>query len=103
MQTRPVGAACERRRLWLNFSTPPEKRRRNILAGKLKRAILEAGGDKGALEAEFATGSIWYRGKRVSGGGSSGHERCITVGCGWVSASLLSEMVGANFMAAWTP
>ena len=69
-------------RLWLNFSTPPEKRRRNILAKKLKRAILEAGGDKGALEAESATGSIWHRGKRVSGGGSSGHEGCITVGCG---------------------
>ena len=41
-----------------------EKRCCNILMGKLTRAILEAGGGKAVLEAEFATGSIWYRGQR---------------------------------------
>ena len=32
------------RRLWLNFSQPVDRRKRPILAGKLKRAVLEAGG-----------------------------------------------------------
>ena len=97
---RPNQYGGERRRLWLNFSTPSEKCRRNILAGKLKRAILKSGGDKAVLEAEFATRSMWCRGKRVSGGGISGHEGCITAGCGWVNESLLSEMLGANFKDA---
>ena len=44
------------KRLWVNFSSPPEKRRRNVLVGKLKRAILEAGGVKSNIEAEFAAG-----------------------------------------------
>ena len=31
---------------------------------KLKRAILESGGDKAALEVEIATGSVWHARKR---------------------------------------
>ena len=90
-------------RLWVNFSAPPEKRRRNVLVGKLKRAILEAGGVKSSIEAEFATGSLWYQGRRVSGGGTSHYEGCTAVGCGWVKENALTQMLGPKFMQVWTP
>ena len=91
------------KRLWVNFSTPPEKRRRNVLVGKLKRAILETGGIKSSIKAEFATGGLWYQGLRVSGGGTSHHEGCTAVGCGWVKENALTEMLGPNFMQVRTP
>ena len=52
------------RHLWLNFSTSPDRRKRAILAGKIKRAVLEAGGRKDQLEVEFATASVWFRERR---------------------------------------
>ena len=72
------------RRLWLNFSTPPDRRKRAILAGKIKRAVLEAGGRKDQLEVEFATASVWFRGRKVAGGGTAPHDQVAQVGCGWV-------------------
>ena len=91
------------KRLWVNFSSPLEKRRRNVLVGKLKRAILGAGGVKSNIEAEFATGSLWYQGRRVSGGGTSHHEGCTALGCERVKENALTDMLGPKFMQAWTP
>ena len=99
VQTGAVGS-MEKKRLWVNFSTSPEKRRRNVLVGKLKRAIPEAGGIKSSIEAEFATGSV--PGTPCIGGGPH-HEACTSVGCGWVKENARTDMLGPKFMQAWTP
>ena len=54
------------RYMFLAISQPPERRRRAKLAAKVKRCILELGGEHAHLEAEFATGTVWYKGLRVS-------------------------------------
>ena len=66
--------------------------------GKLKWAILEAGATKSSIEAEFATGSLWYQGCRVSGGGTSHHE-----GCTAVQGDCAGGDVGAEVLQVWTP
>ena len=55
------------RRLWLNFSTPPDRRKRAILAGKIKRAVLEAGGRNvdGLMKLHWL--ACWARTSRQSG------------------------------------
>ena len=52
--------------LWLNFSRSPHRRRRAILAGKIKRAVIESGGDNGQLASHL--GRIWH-----PGGNSTSH------------------------------
>ncbi|OLP87779.1 Cytosolic carboxypeptidase 4 [Symbiodinium microadriaticum] len=44
------------RKLWVAISHSPERRRCAKLAGKVKRTILELGGNRKDLEVEFATG-----------------------------------------------
>ena len=39
---------------WLNFSSLPDRRKRAILAGKIKRAVIESGRAKDQLEVELA-------------------------------------------------
>ena len=86
------------RRLWLNFSTPPDRRKRAILAGKIKRAVLEAGGRKEQLEV-----SVWFKGKKVAGGGIAPHEAAVQVGCGWVDENTVAGMLGEEFRTKWGP
>ena len=52
--------------LWLAYSQTPERRKRARFAGKVKRLLLEQGADKGNLQVEFATGTLWYQGRRVA-------------------------------------
>ena len=89
--------------LWLNFSTSPDRRKRAILAGKIKRAVLEAGGQKDQLEVEFATASVWFRGKKVAGGGTAPHSSATQVRCGWVDENAMANMLGEDFRAKWGP
>ena len=91
------------RRLWLNFSMPPDRKKRAILAGKIKRAVLEAGDRKDQLEVEFATASVWFRGKKVAGGGTAPHDHVVQVGCGWVDENALAGMLGEDFQVKWMP
>ena len=93
----PQGA----RHVWLNFWTSPDRRKRAILAGKIKRAVLEAGGRKDQLEVEFATASVWFRGKKVAGRGTAPHGSATQVGCGWVDENALAGMLGEDFRARW--
>ena len=62
------------KRLWLNFSTSPDKRKR---AGKIKRAVIEAGGAKEQLEVEFATASVWYKGQK-------GYGTALVISSSWL-------------------
>ena len=75
----------------------PDRRKRAILAVKIKRAVLEAGGRKDQLEVEFATASVWFQGKKVAGGGTAPHSSAMQVGCGWVDESALAGMPGGRF------
>ena len=52
--------------LWLAYSQTPERRKRARYAGKVKRLLLEQVAEKDALRVEFATGAIWYQGRRVA-------------------------------------
>ena len=54
------------RKLWVAISHSPERRRCAKLAGKVKRTILELGGNRKDLEVEFATGTVWYQ-----------HPKCV--------------------------
>ena len=71
------------RHLWLNFSTSPDRRKKAILAGNIKRAVLEAGRRKDQLEVEFARASVWFRGKGGRWGNSTtrlGHTSRVRMG-----------------------
>ena len=52
--------------LWLSFSQTPERRRRARYAGKVKRLLLEQGASKNYLQIEFATGTAWYQGRKIT-------------------------------------
>ena len=86
---RPQGA----KRLWLNFSTSPGRRKRAMLAGKIKQAVIEAGGAKEQLEVEFATASVWYRGKKVAGGGMAPHSTATMLGGGFMEKGALKGAI----------
>ena len=53
------------RKLWIAISQSPERRRRAKLAGKIKRTILELGGNPRDLEVEFATGTVWHKHQKI--------------------------------------
>ena len=59
---RPDGTP---RRVWIAMSQPPERRRRARLAAKVKRLYLTAGGDIGALQMEFSTGTAWVHNAKI--------------------------------------
>ena len=51
----------------LHVSRPPQMLYSPDLAGKITRAVLKSGGGKDLLEVDFATASVWYRGKKLRG------------------------------------
>ncbi|CAE7444647.1 for [Symbiodinium natans] len=70
---------------------PPERRRRARLAAKVKRCILELGGHKPQIEAEFATGTVWYRGVRISSAATQAPRGADFAGPGWVDTKAMAE------------
>ena len=79
------------RYLFLAMSQPPERRRRARLAAKVKRCLLELGGHKPQIEAEFATGTVWYRGVRLSSASTQAPGGADYVGPGWVDIKAMAE------------
>ena len=65
--------------------------------------MLEAGGRKDQLEVEFATASVWFRGRKVAGGGTAPHDQVAQVGCGWVDETALAGMLGEDLKVKWGP
>ena len=55
------------RHLCLNFSTSPHRRKRAILAGKIKRAVLEAGGQKINLKLSSPLRRFGFVGRKLQG------------------------------------
>ena len=79
------------RKLWIALSQSPERRKRAKLAGKVKRTILELGGDAKAMEVEFATGTVWMGGHKVSSAAAEKPKDAEKAGAGWVDVPLLAK------------
>ena len=71
------------RKLWIALSQSPERRKRAKLAGKVKRTILELGGEARLMEVEFATGSVWLGGAKVSSATAEQPKSAEKAGAGW--------------------
>ena len=94
------------RYMYLTISQPPERRMRAKLAAKVKRCILELGGRHEHLEVEFATGTVWYRGTRVSSAVSPANEGADKVGPGWANVKEIAKVLKIDFDKAdhqWRP
>ncbi|CAE7382151.1 unnamed protein product, partial [Symbiodinium sp. CCMP2592] len=79
------------RKLWIALSQSPERRRRAKLTGKVKRTILEMGGDKTALEVEFATGTVWLSKIKVASATAERPKGAETAGVGWADITALAK------------
>ena len=79
------------RKLWIAISQSPERRKRAKLAGKVKRAILEMGGNLKDMEVEFATGTVWYQHQKVSSATAEKPQSAEAAGVGWVDLKLLAK------------
>ena len=94
------------KRLWMAYSQTPERRRRARYAGKVKRLVLEQGGDKSNPQVEFATGTLWYQGRRIASATAPPPQGNNTTKCalGWVDAAAISGFTRKNketILAAW--
>ena len=79
------------------LSQSPERRKRAQLAGKVKRLILEAGGDPLRVEVEFGTANLfWYNGMKVASGVTSLPEGAIGEKAGWVHLASLARQLGLS-------
>ena len=66
------------------MSQSPERRKRAQLAGKIKRLIIEEGGDPRLIEIEYGTASLWYNGVKIASGVTSTPEGATSETAGWV-------------------
>ena len=100
------GPDGQHRKLWMSMSQSPERRRKARLAGKVKRAVLEMGGQAAKLEVEFSTGSVWYGGERLSSATLDIPKEGEPAGAGWVRLDLLAEALRkplAEVQSMWQP
>ena len=100
------GPDGQHRKLWMSMSQSPERRRKARLAGKVKRAVLEMGGQAAKLEVEFSTGSVWYGGERLSSATLDMPKEGEPAGAGWVRLDLLARALHKpveDVQAAWRP
>ena len=92
--------------LWMAYSQTPERRRRARYAGKVIRLVLEQGGNKDSLQVEFATGTLWYQGRRIASATAPSPQGQNTSKCalGWLDAEAVSgftHKTKENILAAW--
>ena len=94
------------KRLWMAYSQTPERRRRARYAGKVKRLMLEQGGNKDNLQVEFATGTLWYQGRRIASATAPPPQGNNATKCalGWVDAEAISGFTRKSketILTAW--
>ena len=94
------------KRLWMAYSQTPERRRRARYAGKVKRLVLEQGGNKDNLQVECATGTLWYQGRRIASATAPSPQGHNTSKCalGWIDAEAISGFTHKSketVLAAW--
>ncbi|CAE7807571.1 unnamed protein product [Symbiodinium sp. CCMP2592] len=68
---RPEGG---NRYFFAALSQSPERRKRAQLAGKVKRLIIEEGGDIRHIDVEYGTANLWYNSVKVASGVTSPPE-----------------------------
>ena len=79
------------RKLWIAISQSPERRCRAKLAGKVKRTILEMGGDHRSMDVEFATGTVWMGAHKISSATAEQPKDAQKAGAGWIDLKLLAK------------
>ena len=88
------------RKLWMALSQSPERRAKAKLAGKAKRLALEHGADAKKVEAEFATGTVWLHGVKVSSAtAASPTNETTKAGGGWVDLTNIATLLGEDAQA----
>ena len=92
--------------LWLAYSQTPERRKRARYAGKVKRLLLEQGAEKQELQVEFATGTVWYRGRRVASATAPAPQGQATTksALGWLDSEAVANYTKKSkevINAAW--
>ena len=91
--SRPQGGD---RFMWAAMSETPERRKRAQFAGKVKRLVLEEGGERRLLEVEFGTGNIWYARTRVASAVQTAPEDADKAGAGWLALPTLARVLGTS-------
>ena len=92
--------------LWLTYSQTPERRKRARYAGKVKRLMLEQGAQKDNLQVEFATGTLWYQGRRIASATAPPPQgQTVTKSAlGWLDAEAVGNFTKKSkdsIVAAW--
>ena len=92
--------------LWLAYSQTPERRKRARYAGKVKRLLLEQGAVKEELQVEFATGTVWYRGRRIASATAPAPQGQATTksALGWLDSDAVANYTKKSkdlINAAW--
>ena len=92
--------------LWLAYSQTPERRKRARYAGKVKRLLLEQGAEKEDLQVEFATGTLWYKGRRIASATAPAPQgQPITKSAlGWLDSEAVASYTNKSkdaIVAAW--
>ncbi|CAE7205709.1 unnamed protein product [Symbiodinium sp. CCMP2592] len=72
---RPEGG---NRYFFAALSQSPERRRRAQLAGKVKRLIIEEGGDPRRIDVEYGTANLWYNSVKIASRVTSAPDKATT-------------------------
>ncbi|CAE7223629.1 PLRG1 [Symbiodinium sp. CCMP2592] len=94
------------KRVWIAMSQPPDRRRRARLAAKTKRLYLTLGGEKGALQMEFSTGTAWVNNVKVSSATAPRPGGTEEAGPGWIDLGAIAKATRTSkeaTAAAWSP
>ncbi|CAE7439943.1 unnamed protein product [Symbiodinium sp. CCMP2592] len=88
------------RYLFAAMSQSPERRKRAQLAGKVKRLIIEEGGDIRRIDVEYGTANLWYNSIKVASGVTSPPDGASVEKAGWVHLGTLARQIGISEAAA---
>ncbi|CAE7327394.1 unnamed protein product [Symbiodinium sp. CCMP2456] len=98
-EQRPEGG---HRYLFATMSQSPERRKRAQLAGKVKRLIIEEGGDPSRIEVEYGTANLWYNSVKLASGVTSAPSGASVEKAGWVHLGNLTRQIGGSEDAVTT-
>ncbi|CAE7308075.1 unnamed protein product [Symbiodinium sp. CCMP2592] len=78
------------------LSQSPERRKRAQMAGKIKRLIIEEGGDIRRIDVEYGTANLWYNSIKIASGVTTPPEGASIEKAGWVHLGALARQIGAS-------
>ncbi|CAE7726322.1 kif1 [Symbiodinium sp. CCMP2592] len=94
---RPEGG---HRYFFAALSQSPERRKKAQLAGKVKRLIIEEGGDVRKIDVEYGTANLWYNSVKVASGVTSAPDGASVEKAGWVHLGTVARQIGISEEAA---